>query len=175
LTKLGEADLAGVSASRGLAAAGISGSNVMIGSLYRPAAPVRVPGRRAGAPDGRAGHRPVPVVEYVGMPSHALADDLRADVRTLWDYHDLGQEPVVSTPTYLRRRDRALYSSLFRFDDTLIVNPHTLGAAASQSPLIHLRRIDGGRLFSHQMAGFERAWQDAEPVDMPPAGPGLLR
>jgi transcriptional regulator with XRE-family HTH domain len=35
LTKLGEADLAGVSASRGLAAADISGSNVMIGSLYR--------------------------------------------------------------------------------------------------------------------------------------------
>jgi uncharacterized SAM-binding protein YcdF (DUF218 family) len=27
------------------------------------------------------------------MSSHALADDLRADVRTLWEYHDLGQEP----------------------------------------------------------------------------------
>ncbi|SDU62829.1 Helix-turn-helix domain-containing protein [Amycolatopsis marina] len=38
LTKLGEADLASISASRGLAAAHVSGSDLMIGSLYRSVA-----------------------------------------------------------------------------------------------------------------------------------------
>jgi transcriptional regulator with XRE-family HTH domain len=38
LTKLGEADLAAISATRGLAAANISGSTLMIGSLYRSVA-----------------------------------------------------------------------------------------------------------------------------------------
>jgi transcriptional regulator with XRE-family HTH domain len=38
LTKLGEADLAAISATRGLAAANISGSPLMIGSLYRSVA-----------------------------------------------------------------------------------------------------------------------------------------
>lgn len=38
LTKLGEADLAAISASRGLAAAQASGSDLMIGSLYRAVA-----------------------------------------------------------------------------------------------------------------------------------------
>lgn len=38
LTKLGEADLAAISASRGLAAAHTSGSDLMIGSLYRSVA-----------------------------------------------------------------------------------------------------------------------------------------
>jgi lambda repressor-like predicted transcriptional regulator len=101
-----------------------------------------------------------------------IGDLLTARCRLTWRYlHGVLTGPGIDA----RRHGTTLYSSLFRFDDTLIVNPHTLGAAASQSPLIHLRRIDGGRLFPHQMAGFERAWQDAEPVDMPPAGPGLLR
>ena len=63
-----------------------------------------------------------------------------------------------------RTHDTTLYNSMFRFDDTLLVNVHTLGAAASHSPVLHLQRVAGGRLFTHYMTSYERAWDVAEPV-----------
>jgi transcriptional regulator with XRE-family HTH domain len=59
-----------------------------------------------------------------------------------------------------------LYNSIFRFDDDLLVNTHAYGAVAAKSPVMHVRRIAGGRLFSHYMESFERVWEDAEPLAM---------
>lgn len=63
-----------------------------------------------------------------------------------------------------RKHGSTLYASLFRFDDTLLANPHALGAAAGQSPVMHINRIPGGRLFTHYMESFERTWADARPA-----------
>ena len=63
-----------------------------------------------------------------------------------------------------RRHGSTLYASLFRFDDVLLANPHAYGAPAGQSPVLHITRIPGGRLFTHYMESFERTWQTATPV-----------
>ncbi|MDM7856658.1 XRE family transcriptional regulator [Cellulomonas alba] len=63
-----------------------------------------------------------------------------------------------------RKHGSTLYASLFRFDDELLVNAHALGAPAGHSPLMHINRIPGGRLFAHYMDSFERTWQAAKPA-----------
>jgi hypothetical protein len=55
-----------------------------------------------------------------------------------------------------------LYNSIFRFDNVLLANTHTYGAPADHSPVLHLHRIPGGRLFDHYMSGFERSWDQSE-------------
>ncbi|QAY69738.1 XRE family transcriptional regulator [Xylanimonas protaetiae] len=60
-----------------------------------------------------------------------------------------------------RKHGSTLYASLFRFDDALLVNPHALGAPAGHSPILHINRIPGGRLFAHYMESFEQTWQAA--------------
>ena len=40
---------------------------------------------------------------------------------------------------------------------------HSFGAAASHSPVMHLQKVAGGRLFGHYMAGFETTWDSATP------------
>ena len=63
-----------------------------------------------------------------------------------------------------RKHGSTLYASLFRFDDALLANPHALGAPAGHSPMLHINRIPGGRLFSHYMESFERTWRVAKPA-----------
>lgn len=90
-----------------------------------------------------------------------IGDLLAARCRLTWNYlHD-----VIGTPGVLaRKHDATLYASVFRFDETLLANPHTYGAAASQSPVLHLRRLPGGRLFTTYMKSFERTWDTATVV-----------
>lgn len=74
-------------------------------------------------------------------------------------------KPLLSVPGVEGRQHGAtLYNSLFRFDDTALVNPHAYGAPASHSPVLHLQRVPGGRLFSHYVSSFERVWDSALPV-----------
>ena len=61
-----------------------------------------------------------------------------------------------------RSHGTTLYASLFRFDDVLMANVHAYGVSASMSPVLHINRIPGGRLFSHYMDAFERVWQGAD-------------
>ena len=60
-----------------------------------------------------------------------------------------------------RKHGSTLYASIFRFDDQILVNPHAFGAPAGHSPILHLNRIPGGRLFAHYMQSFERTWDAA--------------
>lgn len=58
----------------------------------------------------------------------------------------------------VRKHATVLYTSMYRFDSDLLANMHVYGAQAPQSPVIHLRRVPGGRLFDHYMTAFERVW-----------------
>lgn len=90
-----------------------------------------------------------------------IGELLAARCRLTWAY----MHPILGEPGLLARQHGAtVYASLFRFDSTLLVNTHTYGAAASHSPVLHLRRIAGGRLFSHHLHGFDRTWDTASPV-----------
>ncbi|MFI5586499.1 helix-turn-helix domain-containing protein [Amycolatopsis sp. NPDC051758] len=63
----------------------------------------------------------------------------------------------------VRTHGETLYNSLYRFDDELLVNGHTLGALAGQSPVWHLRRTSAGPIWEHYRRAFERAWAAGVP------------
>lgn len=63
----------------------------------------------------------------------------------------------------VRTHDSTLYNSIYRFDEDLLVNTHVAGSPAGQNPVLHLRRIPGGRLWSHYMQSFERVWSTGIP------------
>ncbi|HEX2894595.1 MAG TPA: XRE family transcriptional regulator [Marmoricola sp.] len=65
----------------------------------------------------------------------------------------------------VRQHETVLYNSLYRFDQELLVNTHTAGMPASQSPVLHLMQADGAPLFDHYLRSFEWVWQRALPVD----------
>lgn len=62
-----------------------------------------------------------------------------------------------------RSHGTTLYNSLFRFDQDLLVNGHAFGAVAGHSPVMHLRRVPGGRLWDHYMRSFDETWQAGTP------------
>jgi hypothetical protein len=64
----------------------------------------------------------------------------------------------------VRGHSTTLYNSIYRFDDDMLVNAHTYGAAAVESPVLHLRRVPRGRLFDHYMKSFERVWAASAPL-----------
>lgn len=59
----------------------------------------------------------------------------------------------------LRLHATPLYVSLVRGDDTLLVNLHTHGVPAKDSPVMQLVKVPDGRLFPYYEAAFERVWQ----------------
>ncbi len=63
----------------------------------------------------------------------------------------------------MRLHSTTLYTSLFRYDDEIMANPHAYGEAASANPALHLRRLDGGQIAGHYLACFERVWDTAKP------------
>lgn len=81
--------------------------------------------------------------------------------RLTWKY----VEPLLAVPELeLRRHDTTLYCSMFRFDDHLLANHHLYGAPANHSPVLHVRRLVGGRLFDHHLRSFEKVWSAAQPA-----------
>jgi hypothetical protein len=64
----------------------------------------------------------------------------------------------------VRQHGAVLYSSLYRFDSELLGNMHVFGGQAPQNPVIHLRRVPGGRMFDHFMRGFDQVWNTAVPL-----------
>lgn len=63
----------------------------------------------------------------------------------------------------VRTHGTTLYNSLYRFDEDLMVNGHAYGEPASHSPIMHLRRVPGGRMWDHYMRSFEEVWKIAAP------------
>ena len=84
-----------------------------------------------------------------------IDDLMAARCRLTWKY----LAPLTEATTIqARQHGTTLYASIFRFDDVLMVNPHVYGSSASQSQVLHINRIPGGRLFSHYMDSYDRVW-----------------
>ncbi|MDH3681545.1 MAG: XRE family transcriptional regulator [Acidimicrobiia bacterium] len=64
----------------------------------------------------------------------------------------------------IRLHDTTLYNSIFRFDDEMLVNSHVYGLPAAHAPVIHLRRLNGGELFTIYQGAFDRVWSSAVPA-----------
>jgi hypothetical protein len=67
-------------------------------------------------------------------------------------------------PQTVRISGNTLYTSIFRFDDELLVNTHLFGTPAASSPVLHLRSSGGGPIAVNVMKSFERVWSQARPV-----------
>jgi transcriptional regulator with XRE-family HTH domain len=107
-----------------------------------------------GDPDGQA--------VRVRGDEEGIGELLAARCSLTWKY----LRPCLGAPGIeARAHDTTLYSTIFRFDEDLFANTHAYGAPASHSPVLHLHRVAGGRLFPHFMAAFERVWDTARTVD----------
>lgn len=75
-------------------------------------------------------------------------------------------EPAINFPDVtFRLHNTTLYNSVFRSDDTMMVNTHIHGIAAVNAPVLHLQRISGGGMFMTYQNCFERIWQAAWSFD----------
>jgi transcriptional regulator with XRE-family HTH domain len=90
-----------------------------------------------------------------GLPS--LIERTRSTVEYL---HEVADLPGVQ----IRLHQTTLYASLYRFDDSMLVNNHTFGSWAARSPVLHLRKVPGGQLFDYYSRAFERVWATGEPI-----------
>jgi hypothetical protein len=74
-------------------------------------------------------------------------------------------QPIASIPgVEVRLHDTTLYASLVRADETMLVNTHAYGFPAAQNPVLHLRRVPGGRVVDHYQTSFDRVWAVARPI-----------
>lgn len=90
-----------------------------------------------------------------------IGDLLASRCRLTWNY----LTAVLDQPGIeAKMHDVTVYASLFRFDDVALVNPHALGSPASHSPVLHIRKLSGGRLFDHYLASYGRAWDLARAI-----------
>ena len=64
----------------------------------------------------------------------------------------------------IRTHQTTLYVSVFRFDDSMLINNHTYGSFATHSPVLHLRKVGGGQLFTFYADSFDRVWATGRPV-----------
>ncbi|MFC5175600.1 helix-turn-helix domain-containing protein [Nocardioides taihuensis] len=100
-------------------------------------------------------------VEWRGN-EEGIGENLSARIRLSLTY----MKPVYGTDGIEIRQHRSvLYNSIYRFDDEMLVNAHVIGSPAPQNPVLHLRRIDGGRLFDHYVGSFDRVWDAATPLE----------
>lgn len=89
-----------------------------------------------------------------------IGGTLPAKIRASLTYY----RKLVGTPgCEIRLHDTTLYASLFRYDSTLLVNPHAWGQPASANPLFQLRRLDGTGWFDHYTDSFDAVWDTAKP------------
>lgn len=71
-------------------------------------------------------------------------------------------QPILTIPgVELRLHDTTLYASLVRADEAMLVNTHVYGSTAAHNPVLHLRRVPGGRVVDHYQASFDRVWAGA--------------
>jgi len=67
------------------------------------------------------------------------------------------------TGVEVRTHGTTLYTSLYRFDDNLLVNGHAYGALAGESPVMHLKQLPDGKMWDGFMRSFERVWETGTP------------
>lgn len=57
-----------------------------------------------------------------------------------------------------------LYTSIYRFDDEMLVNTHVYGFPGGHAPVMHLRELGAGILFQTYTESFEKVWAGSEPA-----------
>ncbi|WP_422933312.1 helix-turn-helix domain-containing protein [Sinomonas sp. P47F7] len=89
---------------------------------------------------------------------HSLGDRCRMTIRRL---KPIADEPNVS----IRVHGTPLYTSTFRADSTMVVNPHVYGSPASDNPVFILNRDTAVPVpWETYTTAFERIWATAHPV-----------
>ncbi|GAA1232156.1 hypothetical protein GCM10009665_22990 [Kitasatospora nipponensis] len=89
-----------------------------------------------------------------------IGDALAAKVHASLTYY----RQLLGTPgCEIRLHDTTLYSSLFRYDNDLLVNPHVWGQPASANPLLHLQKEGTLRWFDGYASSFDAVWDSARP------------
>lgn len=63
----------------------------------------------------------------------------------------------------IRTHGTVLYNSIYRFDDVLLVNVHSHGALAGQSPVMQYKRLPSGSIWQYYMRAFEKVWANGVP------------
>jgi transcriptional regulator with XRE-family HTH domain len=100
-----------------------------------------------GDPDGQA-------VAVRGR-EEGIGDTLAAKIRASLTYY----RPLLpEAGCEVRLHDTTLYNSIFRYDETLLVNPHIFGQPASANPVLHLKRADANGWFDSYTESFETVW-----------------
>ncbi len=89
-----------------------------------------------------------------------LGDTLAYKIRSALTYY---RSLVDVDGCEVRLHSTTLYASLFRYDDEILVNPHTYGEPASANPTFHLRRLGDGAIAAQYVASFDRVWSEAMP------------
>jgi hypothetical protein len=87
--------------------------------------------------------------------AEGVGEAMAAKIRNaLVHYRELGRLEGVE----IRFHRTILYTSVFRADDDLFINPHVYGVAASRAPVLHLRKANDGDMASTYLDSFERIW-----------------
>lgn len=74
------------------------------------------------------------------------------------------RETMAAPAVDIRTHRTPLYNSIYRFDDSMLVNTHSYGAYAAKSPVQHLQRVPGGHLFDYYRSSFEAVWATGRPA-----------
>ncbi|MGQ0773682.1 MAG: helix-turn-helix transcriptional regulator [Pseudonocardiales bacterium] len=97
-----------------------------------------------------------PAMELRGREER-LFDAIPARIRmALAYYHPLTDAPGVE----FRLHRTALYNSIFRFDDQMLINQHIYGTYGYLAPILHLRHVEGCDFFDMYMRSFELIWTE---------------
>jgi hypothetical protein len=89
-----------------------------------------------------------------------IGDTLAAKIRASLTYY---RPLLAEVGCEVRLHDTTLYTSLFRYDDNLLVNPHLWGQPTSANPLLHLNNVDGTGWFDNYAQSFGTVWAGARP------------
>lgn len=69
--------------------------------------------------------------------------------------------PLLDVPgIQFRQHQTALYNSIFRYDDQMLINQHIYGTYGYRAPILHLRRVAGADLFDTYARSFELVWTE---------------
>ncbi|MGC7095604.1 hypothetical protein ACPZ19_13120 [Amycolatopsis lurida] len=68
-----------------------------------------------------------------------------------------------------RLHGTALYNSIFRYDDEMLVNQHAYGTYGYIAPILHLKRSPSGDLFDTYMKSFSLVWEEESRAVVDPA------
>jgi transcriptional regulator with XRE-family HTH domain len=89
-----------------------------------------------------------------------IGDTLAAKIRASLTYY----RPLLTEDRCeVRLHDTTLYSSLFRYDGDLLVNPHIFGQPASANPVLHLKPHSASGWFARYAESFDAVWAGARP------------